>query len=146
MYDPSSNKFYYEDADNHSPETFEKINLALKDSIRRKLSEEDSIQNYTEAGRSALSNCVTVSKHIDITLMSNAIDGINKILSDLDIAANRLVEMPVQNDNYKPETPIKSPKDEIGYYDINELIYELVDGARDDLFAVRQAVVDLCAE
>ncbi len=146
MYDKENNKFYYEVSNNVSPETLKKIRAVLDELGKGTISEEEFVEKHAEVSKSALCNFVSVSKHTDITLMSNAINGLNNIISILDYAANQVACRAVPSEKNDSESQMESEDGDSSNEDIFEDIYNLIDGAIDDLFGVRQTVVDLCSE
>jgi len=144
MYDQASNMLYYETGNNDSPDTIKKIQAVLSKIGKDNFSDDVAAQMITEASKSALSNCVSVSKHTDIELMNSAIDGINSILSELEYACNLVVGGCTLSHctDLNDESPGRTFSDE----EYEEEIYNLIDSARDNLFGVRQAIVKMCSE
>jgi len=145
MYDKASNKFYFEVSENNSPETIKQSRAALDYIGKNDLPEGAAVQMLNDVQLSVLSNCVSVSKYIDVTLMANTINGLNSTIKTLldvcEMLAGGLSIHNIIEDSEGITTLEALTKEEK-----QDLIYDLVDSARDELFAVRQTVVELCSE
>lgn len=144
MYDQARNKLYYETDNNQSPATIKKMQGVLRKIGKGIFSQDAGVQMITENLQAALSNCVSVSKHTDITLMNNAINGINSILSELEMACEIVAGgiSLIHGTDLNGESPGRTFNEE----EYEEEIYNLIDSARDNLFGVRQTIVEMCSE
>lgn len=144
MYDIENNKFYYEDPNNISPETIMKGRAVLDELVKSNMSEGEFLKKFTESHNSALSNCITVSKHTDINQLSDAINRINNILSDLSFACNLVTGG--CSLSHKTEMNDGSSGEALSDEEYEEVTYNIIDVARDNLFGLRQTIVDMCSE
>ena len=145
MYDIASNKFYYEVSGEDSPETIEKTRAVLDEIGKKNYSDDDAVEMIKNVRLSVLNDCFSVSENTDISLVTNAMNGINDIIKILGIASEIISGgMSLYDEIQEEEGESKLVGFTDDEYEVE--IFNIVDGARDKLFAVRQTVIELCAE